>query len=145
MKKKKPREIKQVEAECRPSLDGVGQHLLSNVYLMAQPVSRVSSLSRQRLYYYTAQHRTSHKPCLYQAKWITRLPIHCTVYKVMRYKMIKKTCSVGHPSSAVHLSPPPAFRHSLECWSHLLPRPLDNSPASIPLDNCHGTLNARQK
>lgn len=28
-----------VKAEDRLSLDGVGQHLLSNVYLMAQPVS----------------------------------------------------------------------------------------------------------
>lgn len=115
------------------------------INLFTSPASLLPLKSFQHLYNYTALHRTSHEPCLYQAKWITRLPFQCTVYKVMRYKMIKKSCGVGHPSSAVHLFPPPAFQHVLECWSRFLPRPLDNSPASIPLDNCHDTLNARQK
>lgn len=119
-------QTKQVKAEDWLSLHSVGQHCNTVQCLFNGPASLLppKSFHRQRLYYYTALHRMGYKPCLYQAKWITCLPFQCTVYKVMRYKMILKPAALAiHLQQFIHtppglsarswmleLSPPQAFR-----------------------------------
>lgn len=96
----------QVKAEDRLSLDGVGQHSLSSVYLTVQLVSCLSSLSMGSVCTITPLCL-----CLYQAKWITFLPFQPTVYKEMWYK--KGMVLVIH-LQGVH--PPPLPPPSAQSW-----------------------------
>lgn len=84
------------------------------------------------------------KTLLYWAKWIICLCFQFIVYKVTRYKMIKKSWGVGHPCSG-GTSLPPLVSMASKAGKIFAKGLSKGLWQSLPLDKCHDKPNARQK